>query len=165
MPDREFVAAELGGAANVERAGGIQIGDRFIGGVLPTPFARQNFPDVVCHWDTRRSAYLKTIQTCRVGIYTKGLHHATAWKLGEYAAASMCIVASGFRFTFVEPFTEPRNYLAYETPEQCVAHCVRLLENDDVARAMSRANYEYYVNHIRPAKQMRRWIAQAFERR
>ena len=131
--------------------------------MLPTPFARQNFPDVVCHWDTRRSAYLKTIQTCRVGIYTKGLHHATAWKLGEYAAASMCIVASGFRFTFVEPFTEPRNYLAYGTPEQCVAHCVRLLENDDVARAMSRANYEYYVDHMRPAKQMRRWIVQAFE--
>lgn len=173
LQTRLWTEAEVTGAPfapeiNEERVGVVralrkELGDRFVGGALPTPFARQMYPDVVCHWDTRRSAYLKTMQTCRVGIYTKGLHHATAWKLGEYAAASMCIVASGFRFTFVEPFTESRNYHAYETPEQCVAHCVRLLENDEEARAMSRANHEYYVNHIRPAKQMRRWIAQAFE--
>jgi hypothetical protein len=104
------------------------------------------------------------MQTCRVGIYTKGLHHATAWKLGEYTAASMCIVASGFRYTFVEPFTAPRHFLAYETPAECVAHCVRLLEDDDEARAMSRANYGYYLEQIRPAKQMRRWLDEAFAR-
>ncbi len=165
--ESEVTGAPFAPEINEERVGVVRalrqaLGERFVGGALPTPFARKTYPDVVCHWDTRRSAYLKTMQTCRVGIYTKGLHHAMAWKLGEYTAASMCIVASGFRYTFVEPFTDPRNYLEYETPEQCVAHCVRLLENDEEARAMSRANHEYYLEHIRPAKQMRRWISQAF---
>jgi hypothetical protein len=165
--ESEVTGAPFAPEINEERVGVVRalrqaLGERFIGGALPTPFARKEYPDVVCQWDTRRSAYLKTMQTCGVGIYTKGLHHATAWKLGEYAAASMCMVASGFRSTFVEPFAAPRNYLAYATPEECVAHCVRLLENDEEARAMSRANHEYYLEHIRPAKQMRRWIDQAF---
>lgn len=166
--ESEVTGAPFAPEINEERVGVVRalrkgLGDRFVGGAVPTPFAREHFPDVVCHWDTRRSAYLKTMQTCRVGIYTKGLHHAMAWKLGEYTAASMCIVASGFRYTFVEPFTDPRNFLSYATPEQCLEHCVRLLENEEEARAMSRANFEYYTEHIRPAKQMRRWIAQAFE--
>jgi hypothetical protein len=166
--ESEVTGAPFAPEINEERVGVVRalrkaLGDRFVGGALPTPFARQLYPDVVCQWDTRRSAYLKTMQTCRIGIYTKGLHHAMAWKLGEYSAASMCIVASGFRYTFVEPFTAPRNYLGYETPDECVAHCMRLLENEEEARAMSRANHAYYLEHIRPAKQMRRWIAQAFE--
>jgi hypothetical protein len=152
---------------NEERVGIVralrrELGERFVGGALPTPFAERTYPDVVCHWDTRRSAYLRTMQTCLVGIYTKGLHHATAWKLGEYAAASMCIVASGLRDTFVAPFTAPRNYLGFSTAEECVERCVRLLENREEARAMARANHEYYVANIRPGAQMKRWIEQAF---
>jgi len=172
LQTRLWTEAEVTGAPfapeiNEERVGVVRalrkaLGARFIGGALPTPFARQAYPDVVCAWDTRRSAYLKTMQTCLVGIYTRGLHDATAWKLGEYAAASMCIVASGLRDTFVEPFTEPCNFLGFTTPDECVERCVRLLENPDMARAMARANHDYYVNHIRPAKQMRRWIEQAF---
>jgi hypothetical protein len=165
--EAEVTAAPFAPEINEERVGVIRalrqaLGDRFIGGALPTPFAREHFPDVVCHWDTRRSAYLRTIRTCRVGIYIKGLHHATAWKLGEYTAASLCMVSSGFRFTFPEPFIEPRNYLGFTTPEECVAQCVRLLESDDQARAMSRANFDYYRQVIQPATQMRRLIAQAF---
>lgn len=165
--ESEVTGAPFAPEINEERVGVVRglrraLGERFVGGALPTPFARKNYPDVVCEWDTRRSAYLKTMQTCLIGIYTKGLHYATAWKLGEYAAASMCIVASGLRNTFVEPFTEPRNYLGFTAPEQCVEHCVRLLENRDEARAMVQANHDYYVNHIRPARQMRRWIEQAF---
>jgi len=153
---------------NEERVGVVralrrELGDRFVGGALPTPFAERAYPDVVCHWDTRRSAYLRTMQTCLVGVYTKGLHHATAWKLGEYAAASMCIVASGLRDSFVAPFTAPRNFLGFLTPEECVDRCVRLLENRDEARAMARANHEYYLAYIRPGKQMRRWLEQPFD--
>lgn len=167
--ESEVTGAPFAPEINEERVGIVRglrraLGDRFIGGALPTPFAREHFPDVVCHWDTRRSAYLKTLQTCLVGVYTKGLHYATAWKLGEYAAASMCIVASGLRDTFPEPFTDPRNYLGFTEPEECVAHCVRLLENRDEARAMVIANHDYYVNHMRPGRQMRRWIDEAFAR-
>lgn len=165
--ESEVTGAPYAPEVNEERVGVVRalrkaLGDRFVGGALPTPFSQKAFPDVVCHWDTRRSAYLKTMQSCLIGIYTRGLHDATAWKLGEYTAASMCIVASGLRDTFVEPFTDPRNYLGFETPEACVEHCVRLLENREESRAMARANHEYYLKHIRPAKQMRRWIQQAF---
>jgi len=165
--ESEVTGAPFASEINEERVGVVralrkELGERFVGGALPTPFARETYPDVVCHWDTHRSAYLKTMKTCRVGIYTKGLHHATAWKLGEYAASSMCMVSSGFRYTFPEPFTEPRNYLAFTTPEECVAHCVRLLENDEEARVMGRANHDYYRKIIHPATQMRRLILQAF---
>jgi hypothetical protein len=166
--EAEVTGAPFAPEINEERVGVVRalreaLGERFVGGALPTPFARQAYPDVVCHWDTRRSAYLKTMQTCRIGIYTKGLHYATAWKLGEYAAASMCIVASGLRDAFVEPFTAPRNYLEFTTPAECAGHCLRLLESEDEARVMARANHQYYVENIRPSPQLRRWIAQAFD--
>ena len=166
--ESEVTGAPFAPEINEERVGVVRalrkaLGERFVGGALPTPFARKNFPDVVCEWDTRRSAYLKTMKTCRVGIYTKGLHHATAWKLGEYAAASMCMVSSGFRYLFPEPFTAPRNYLGFTTPEECVEKCVRLLENEEEARIMGRANHDYYRTVIHPATQMRRLILQAFD--
>ena len=171
---RLWTEAEVTGAPyapeiNEERAGVAralrkELGDRFVGGALPTPYAREHYPDLVCEWDTRRSAYLKTIKECRIGVYTKGLHNATAWKLGEYAAASLCIVSSGFHYAFPEPFTEPLNYLGFKTPEECVAHCARLLENDEEARAMGSANFDYYRRVIHPATQMRRLIEQAFAR-
>jgi hypothetical protein len=165
--EAEVTGAPFAPEINEERVGVVRalreaLGDRFVGGALPTPFARQNFPDVVCHWDTRRSAYLQTLQSCGIGIYTKGLHYATAWKLGEYAAASMGMVASGLRDTFPEPFTAPRNYLEFTTPGECAQHCLRLLENWEETRAMGRANHEYYARQMRPGKQLRRWIDQAF---
>jgi len=165
--ESEVTGAPYAPEINEERVGVVRalrraLGERFIGGALPTPFARQAYPDVVCDWDTRRSAYLKTMQTCRIGIYTCGLHEATAWKLGEYAAASMCIVSSNIRDTFPEPFTAPRNYLPFSTSDECVAACVRLLDNDEEARAMARANHEYYRQVMHPATQMRRLLAQAF---
>jgi len=165
--DSEVTAAPFAAEINEERVAIVRalrnaLGKRFVGGALSTAFAREHFPDVICHWDTRRSAYLKTLQTCRVGIYTKGLHHATAWKLGEYAAASMCMVSSGFRYTFAEPFIEPRNYLSFSTPEECVERCTRLLNHDDEALAMGEANYDYYRRIIHPATQMRGLISKAF---
>jgi hypothetical protein len=102
------------------------------------------------------------MQTCLIGIYTKGLHHATAWKLGEYVAASMCVVASELRNDFPEPFTAPRNYLPFTTGEECAAQCLRLLDDRETARAMVRANHAYYREHVRPARQLRRWLDAAF---
>ena len=165
--EAEVTAPPFAPEINEERVGVVRalqraLGERFVGGALATPFAVREFPDVVCHWDTRRSAYLKTMQTCLVGIYTKGLHHATAWKLGEYVAASMCVVASELRNDFPEPFTAPRNYLPFATGEECAAQCLRLLEDRELARAMVRANHAYYTEHVRPAKQLRRWLDHAF---
>jgi hypothetical protein len=166
--ESEVTAAPFAPEINEERVGVVRalrkaLGDRFVGGALATPFAQKEFPDVVCHWDTRRSAYLKTMQTCLIGIYTKGLHHATAWKLGEYMAASMCVVASELRNDFAVPFTAPRNYLPFTSGEECAAQCLKLLDDREMARAMVRANHEYYREHVRPGRQLRRWLDHAFE--
>jgi hypothetical protein len=164
--DAEVTGAPFAREINEERVEIVralkaELGDRFVGGAMPTPLALRDYPDVVCQWDTRRSAYLKTMQTCLIGIYTKGLHYATAWKLGEYLAASMCIVASGLRNEFAEPFTEPRNYLGFTTARECVEKCVRLLDNRDEARQMVRANHAYYAEYVRPANQLWRLIERA----
>ena len=165
--EAEVTAPPFAPEINEERVGVVRalrkaLGGRFVGGALATPFALREYPDVVCHWDTRRSAYLRTMQTCLIGIYTKGLHHATAWKLGEYVAASMCVVASELRNDFAAPFAAPRNYLPFTTGEECAAQCLRLLEDRELASAMVRANHAYYAEHVRPAKQLRRWLDYAF---
>lgn len=165
--EAEVTAAPFAPEINEERVGVVRalrkaLGDRFVGGALATPFAQKEYPDVVCHWDTRRSAYLKTMQTCLIGIYTKGLHHATAWKLGEYVAAAMCVVAAELRNDFAEPFTAPRNYLSFTSGEECAAQCLRLLEDREMARAMVRANHEYYREFVHPRRQLRRWLDRAF---
>lgn len=165
--DKEVTGTPSAADINQERVALVRalrnaLGDQHAGGIVDTPVARELCPDLVCSHDTRRDAYIATMHQCRVGIYTRGLHESTAWKLGEYLASSLCIVSDGLRNTLTPPLEEGRHILTYSEPEECVAHCRRLLDDADFAYAMATANAQYYREHASPPANLKRCFDVAF---
>ena len=126
-------------------------GDRFVGGLVPTAFARATYPDDVTPHSSKYSDYLKLRQQCLIGVYTRGVEHSLAFKLGETFAASQCLVSVPLRYELPSPIEEGTHYLPFTTPDQCVAACQRLLDDPARASAMRHANHAYYAREVEPA--------------
>ena len=136
-------------------------GDRFAGGLVPTPFALATYPDAITPHSSKYSDYLKLRQQCLVGVYTRGVEHSLAFKLGETLAASQCLVSVPLRYELPSPIDEGRHYLSFTTPEQCVEACQRLLDDPSLASEMRHANHEYYAREVEPAAHVMRILDRA----
>jgi hypothetical protein len=130
------------------------LGERFHGGVVPTPFARRHYPDVLEERTYRRQDFLRMMQASLVGVYTRGLHHSLAFKLPEYLAASMCVVSEPLRNPLPQPLVPGAHYQEFRDAEECVARCERLLSRPAEAREMRRANHDYYRCWVAPAEHL-----------
>ncbi len=131
-----------------------QFGDRFRGGLVPTPIALARYPEEISRHSSKRKEYIAMSKRNLVGIYTRGLFHSTAFKLPEYFAASQCIVAEPVRNACPDPLVQGVHYLPFGGVDECLAACDRLLSNPQAALDMRRANHAYYKAHIRPAEHM-----------
>lgn len=143
----------------VVRALRSRLGARFVGGLLPTPLAIERHADLVCTGDTRRRAYLAQMHRCAVGVYTRGLHHSIAWKLGEYLASSCAIVTSPFRNT-IPPELQ---FIAFQNPDDCADQCARLLDDPDRLHALREASAAHYRACASPPAQILRCLDAAFD--
>lgn len=126
-------------------------GDRFVGGLVPTPYAVANYPNDVTPHSARYSRYLALKKRCLISIYTRGVEHSLAFKLGETIAASQCLVSVPLRYELPSPLVAGQNYLPAETPEDAVDACERLLSDPTLAARMRHANHRYYVSEVEPA--------------
>ena len=98
-----------------------------------------------------------------IGIYTRGLHHSLAFKLGEYLASSKCIVTEPLRNELPSPLVPGKNYLEFSTPQECMQRCEQLLDDHDLANQMRRNNWEYYQREVRPDRHVLRCLERAFQ--
>ncbi len=127
----------------------------YVGGVIPTPFAKERYPDMVSARPHNRSAYLHWSRHSLIGIHTRGLHYSIPAKLGEYMAASKCIVSDPIRNELpVQPVRE-QHYLEFRDPEQCVEQCERILRDPDLAAYLREQAWAYYQSHVNPT--VRAW--------
>lgn len=140
-----------------------EFGARFVGGLVPTTFARQNFPDELTPHSSKYAAYLRLKKRCLISIYTRGVEHSLAFKLAEPFAASQCLVSVPLRYGLTAPIEQGRHYLEFETVEGCVEACHRLLSDLELARAMRRANHDYYLSEIEPAAHVARVIGRSVQ--
>jgi hypothetical protein len=136
-------------------------GTRFVGGLVPTRLALEHYPDDVTPHPSRYIEYLTLKKRCLVSVYTRGVEHSLAFKLGETLAASQCLVSVPLRYELPSPLVAWRNYLPFDTPAEAVAACDRLLTDYQLARAMRHANHEYYVGEVAPAAHLARVLARA----
>lgn len=128
-----------------------QYGDAFVGGLNDLPIARELAPDLIMPAKyTERKRYLKLLHTCDICIGTMGLHESIGWKTAEYIAAAKAIVNERFRYSVTGDFAEGKNYLPFETAEECIGAVQRLVEDPELLYEMKRANAEYYQNYLRP---------------
>ena len=136
-------------------------GPRFRGGLVPTPFARQRYPDVLLEEAYRRTDFIRMVKRNLIGVYTRGLHNSLAFKLPEYLAASMCIVSDPMLNQLPEPLVAGEHFLEFHDPDQCLAQCERLLSRPDEAREMRRRNHDYYEQWVAPAQHLQRCLERA----
>jgi hypothetical protein len=139
-------------------------GDRFAGGLVPTPFARAHYPGDVTPHSSQYSDYLKLRKQCLVGVYTRGVEHSLAFKLGETFAASQCLVSVPLRYEVPSPIEAETHYLPFDTPGACVDACRRLLDNSGLASDMRHANHEYYEREVEPAAHVSRMLDRLADR-
>jgi hypothetical protein len=135
-----------------------EFGERFRGGLVPTSLALEKYPAEVSRFRARRSLYIAMSKRNLIGVYSRGLHQSTAFKLPEYLAASQCIVAEPPRNESPQPLEAGRHFLPFQTPEECVAACRRLLADERLAAEMRRANHDYYRSEVEPAAHLRNVI-------
>lgn len=139
-------------------------GAQFIGGLVPTRYALEHYPDDVTPHSSKYAEYLAVKKRCLISVYTRGVEHSLAFKLGETFAASQCLVTVPLKYQLPAPLEEGRHYLLFNTPAECVAACRRLLADAAMATAMRRANHEYYRTEVEPAAHVRRVLSRVGER-
>jgi hypothetical protein len=129
-------------------------GDRFRGGLVPTDYARSLYPDALTPLSSRHRRYAAMSARNLIGVYTRGLHHSTAFKLAEYLAAAQCIVSEVPRNELPVPLQPGVHFLPFDSSEECVDACRRLLADADLAARMRAANHDYYLKQVEPAAHM-----------
>jgi hypothetical protein len=135
-------------------------GKAFVGGLVPTPFAWEHYPDAVTTEQTRRKAYVAMSKRSLIGIYTRGLHSSIAFKFPEYLAASKCIVTDPLSHELPRPLAAGRHYLLFGEPEECVERCAEVLRDRGLASALRHAAYKYYQENVEPAAHLRHCLDQ-----
>lgn len=140
------------------------LGERFVGGLVPTEYARQHYPDVLSTVSARRQHFIRWSKRYLVGIYVRGLNYSYGFRFAEHLAASQCIVAhpDGFRNHPPVPPQEGVHYLPFTTSEECLQQCRRLLEDSALAARMRQANWEYYRREVEPAQHVWNCLERAF---
>jgi hypothetical protein len=136
-------------------------GDRFVGGLLPTPMALERWPELVTRRGADQPSYLRLIREAAVAVYSRGLHHSTAYKLGEYMAASCAVVSDPIRSILPAPLNPGVHFAPYSTTDECAAQCDRLLTWPEARMELRVASHDYFSREIRPDSRMSRVITMA----
>lgn len=128
-----------------------EFGPAFVGGLMPTPYARDHYPDDLTPHSSKNTDYLRLTRQCLIGVYTRGLEHSLAFKLGETLAASQCLVSVPLRYELPVPLERDRHFVEFNGIDGCLEACHRLLADRAWAQEMRDNNHAYYLDQVEPA--------------
>ena len=128
-----------------------KFGKDFVGGVAPTEYAKKHVSDVIFHNAemTKKNNYLKYLLQFPIVISTTGLSGSIGWKFGEYVAFSKAIVSEKLQADTHGLLKADENYIEFNDISECI-NAVETLLNKDIRNKMSKNNYEYYQNYLKP---------------
>lgn len=127
-------------------------GCHFYGGINRTPYSETVCPELIIDENLyRRDNYIRALKKkFDICIGSSGLHQSIGGKIGEYVAASKCIVAEEFSYTATPEFCEGENYISFSTVEECLEKISLLVGNPDQIRKIEENNYNYYTQYLSP---------------
>jgi hypothetical protein len=139
-------------------------GARFVGGFMPSRFARANYPDLtdLPQIDGHKGRYLALAREIPICVATDGLHGSTGWKFAEYMALARAIVTEPLRYSVPGNLTNGVHYLDFDSGPRCVAQVARLMEDHELRFQMMVANAAYYRQWVRPDALVRASLLRAF---
>jgi hypothetical protein len=175
--DPEFVARgseQLYGATvaiNEMRAACIRalkanFGRDFLGGFVPSLFARRHYPQLLLansRLSTKRG-YINLLRGFPICVATTGLHESIGWKLAEYVAFSKAIVTEPLLFEVPGPFAEMDNYLTFDSPDNAVRSIEMLMKDGARRQTIMENNWNYYQQYLRPDRLVWRTLSIATNR-
>lgn len=148
--------------ANCIRACKREYGDHFIGGFTDSSYARSNYPDLIVSKQlTGKSNYIKIMREASICIATTGLHDSIGWKFGEYVSHSKAILTEPLKYELPGNFSEPDNYLAFNSVDALLNKIDDLKVNQEKIVQMMQNNHAYYHNWVRPDKMVLNTLLQA----
>ena len=133
-------------------------GARVVGGVVPTPFALQHYPNLVTPLPCRQPQFICSAKKPLIGIYFRGLFGSVAFKMAEYLAASKCIVSQPISNQLDEPISHLKTY---KSTDECISACDFFLSNPREAQEARRASSDYYLRDVSPPAQFARLLCRA----
>jgi len=153
--------------ANCVRVLRKRFGRHFLGGLSPSPYARERYPDCIVdpRTSTRRRDYLECLRSYSICVATTGLHESIGWKFGEYVALSKAIVSEPLRFELPGAIAAGENYLEFETAEACAERVGELFDDHGRRRAMMERNARYHLEYGTPQAMVGRVLHAALARR
>ena len=131
-----------------------EFGPRFYGGFIRTEFAAKHYPELLLESGTVSSKgnYMSLVRRNPICIATTGLYGSIGAKMGEYVAFSRAIISEKLNYAVPGDFSPDKNYLEFETAEQCRGLVGSLFEDARMRQAMMDDNWRYYETHLRPDK-------------
>jgi len=132
-----------------------EFGKRFIGGLIPNDYTRKHYSDLITTEKTDQKSYLDLVGKCQIVVFTKGLRFSTGWRLPELLAMSRCIVSEPLEYELPDPLQEGKNYLLYNSPDECVEACIKLLNDEELIKKIRLNNYQYYNSFVKASSLIR----------
>lgn len=151
--DREAVNEQR---AQLIRALREEVGDRFMGGFIPSEFVLAHYGDLISSNLSSRSDYIRLLKSSNIGISTAGLHGSIPFKIGEYLVCGLAILSEPFRYR-LEPQPGPA-VSTFETSDECLSQVDRLLSDREVLAKRQQASYRYWHREARPDRIVERLI-------
>lgn len=133
-----------------------------ITGIYDSELARKLCPELILPDKiTKKDCYLETIKASDICIGSTGLHGSIGWKTGEYIAAARAIINEAFCYEVTGDFEIGKNYLAFKSIDECMAHVDKLFSSPDTVYEMEKNNHNYYLNYLRPDVQVANSLKEA----
>lgn len=140
-----------------------EFGNRFYGGFIHTDFAKRRYPEHLMpdKANSIKRNYFNLLRKYSICIATSGLHGSIGAKFAEYIAFSKAIISEKQNYEVPGDFSKGRNYLEFESPEECVSEAVKLFSNKQLKDQLMENNQIYYHRYLRPDSQVLRTITLA----
>jgi len=124
-----------------------EFGSRVVGGVVPTPFSRRLYPDLITEQPCRQPQFIQWAKSPLIGIYFAGLFGTVGIKLTEYLAASKCIVGE----PIANELTAPVDHISiYRSTSECLEACDRLFSDASLVEFQRMESWKYYQAQVTP---------------
>lgn len=128
-----------------------EFGNRFIGGIENTEFAKKICTDIVIDDNlSNKKDFMSLLRKNFICITSTGLHNSIGWKTAEYVSNARAIISEPLYYELPGNFEENKNYLKYESPDECISRCYTLLDNIEYIHEIENNNYDYYKNYVSP---------------
>jgi hypothetical protein len=144
---RQWVNEERAGLVRLLRA---RLGDRFQGGLQPSPTAAARYPDLVTTLPSEPVAFLSVVHRCAVVVVLAGLRGATAAQVPEGLAGSRALVVARPASRLPEPLVDGTHVSFFDDAEGCVSACEALLDAPDLVEERRARAWAYYQASVRP---------------